>query len=243
VFSGMIFDLDGVIADTHSIHRQAWRQLLLENGYYVTEEELDFILEGHKRDDILSHFFGTLPTTEMLRLGRRKDELFLGQSAAGLRPIAGVVNFLDELDIAGAASAVATSASKHRAHMILERLGLATRFRGVVTGDDVSKGKPDPSVFHLAAECLHVRPEELLVAEDSAAGVRAAKSAGMKCLGIASGALAARLYQEGADCVVPGFGAISTRICRTYFTLRARRLRSNNIRAKASGCKLATPCS
>jgi beta-phosphoglucomutase-like phosphatase (HAD superfamily) len=56
VFAAMIFDLDGVIADTHPIHRQAWRQLLLEQGQQVSEEELDFVLEGRKRQEILRPF-------------------------------------------------------------------------------------------------------------------------------------------------------------------------------------------
>jgi HAD superfamily hydrolase (TIGR01509 family) len=204
----MIFDLDGVIADTHPIHRQAWRQLLVERGQRVSEEELDFILEGSKREEILRRFLGSLPAGEMFQYGQRKDELF-HQSVAGLRAIPGVVNLLQELDTAGIPMAVATSGSRGRANEVIGQLGLASCFTAVVTGDDTANGKPDPAIFCLAANCLQVARQQLLVAEDSRGGVRAAKSAGMKCLGIASDRLAFRLYREGADRVVPDFRGIS----------------------------------
>ena len=75
--------------------------------------------------------------------------------------------------------------------------------------DDVVAAKPDPSIFHLATSVLQVKPQQSLVAEDSVAGVRAAKSAGMRCLGIGTGALGSRLYQEGAEQVVPDFDGVS----------------------------------
>jgi len=208
VLTGMIFDLDGVIADTHPIHRQAWKQLLAERGQRVSEEDLDFILEGSKREEILRHFLGSVPAVEMLHYGQRKDELF-HQSVAGLRPIPGVVDLLRELDSAGIPMAVATSGSSGRANEVIRQLGLAGSFSAIVAGDDIANGKPDPAIFYLAANCLQVAPQQLLVAEDSRGGVRAAKSAGMKCLGIATGRLAFRLYREGADRVVPDFTGVS----------------------------------
>ena len=217
MFAGIIFDLDGVIADTHAIHRQAWRQMLLERGQRVSEGELDFVLEGRKREEILRHFLGTLSAAEISHYGERKDELFRQSAVGGLQTVPGVLDFLDQLDSARVPKAVATSASKRRTHQIIERLGLASRFSAVLTGDDVVKGKPDPSIFYLAAEHLRMIPHRLLVVEDSGAGVRAAKSAGMRCLGIGSGALAARLGQDGADYVVPDFSGISLAKLQSLF--------------------------
>jgi len=190
----MIFDLDGVIADTHPIHKQAWRQLLLEQGQQVSEEQLSFVLEGCTRQEILRHFLGRLSASDISHYGRRKDELFY-EFAAGLRAIPGVIDFLHQLESAGVHKAVTTSAGKRRAHYVLQLLGLSDHFHPILTHDDVVAAKPDPSIFHLA--------------EDSAAGVRAAKSAGMRCLGIGTGALGSRLYQEGADQVVPDFDRVS----------------------------------
>jgi len=204
----MIFDLDGVIADTHPIHKQAWRQLLLEQGQQVTEEQLSFVLEGCTRQEILRHFLGRLSASDISHYGRRKDKLFY-EFATGLRAIPGVIDFLHQLESAGVHKAVTTSAGKRRAHYVLQLLGLSDQFHPILTHDDVVAAKPDPSGFHLAASVLQVKPQQSLVAEDSVAGVRAAKSAAMRCLGIGTGALGSRLYQEGADQVVPDFDGVS----------------------------------
>jgi len=222
MLAGVIFDLDGVLADTHPVHRRAWRQFLLERGRQVSEQDLDFVLEGRKRDEILRHFLGSLSPAEVCSYGERKHELF-EQSADQVGAIPGVMEFIQQCERAGLALAVATSACKRRAHAVLERLGLAERFSAVVTGDDVSRGKPDPSVFTQAADGMRLPPERLLVAEDSEAGVRAAKCAGMRCLGIARGARVAKLYHEGADWVVGDFREISWALLEPLFSAgRAR---------------------
>jgi beta-phosphoglucomutase len=208
MISGIIFDLDGVIADTHAIHRCAWRHLLLEKKRKVTEEQLDFILEGRKREEILRHFFGDLLPSELSEFGQRKDDLFYKYSRE-LRAIPGLPAFLDQVKGAGIRKAVATSASRHRAQFILQKLGLASHFHAVLTGDDVHRGKPDPALFSLAASCLDIAPWQSLVAEDSCSGVRASKSAGMRCLGIGQGSQRSRLIREGADHIVENFEGLS----------------------------------
>jgi beta-phosphoglucomutase len=204
ILGGMIFDLDGVIADTHPIHRRSWRQLLAERGQEVSEEELDFVLEGRKREEILRHFLGNLSAAEILDYGRRKDELFR-QFLRELKCIPGLINLLCELESATIPVAVATSASRGRALLVLEKLGLAHCFRAILTAEDTLHGKPDPSILFLALGAMRVPAQRTLVAEDSEAGVRAAKSAGMKCLAIATPARGFRLSQAGADRAVPNF--------------------------------------
>jgi beta-phosphoglucomutase len=70
---GVIFDMDGVLVDSHSAHRDAWRQFFQTLGRNVPESELDFILDGRKRGDILQHFLGNCPDSELEEFGRRKD--------------------------------------------------------------------------------------------------------------------------------------------------------------------------
>ncbi len=119
------------------------------------------------------------------------------------------MKFLDELQEADVASAVATSASRLRAEWILNHLGLADRFVAVVAGDDVELGKPDPSIFLLAAKHLAVDAAEVLVIEDSPAGVLGAKSAGMKCVGVGTDMWGERLRNSGADYLISSFSEIS----------------------------------
>src|SRR5579872_2761127 len=91
---GVIFDMDGVIVDSHPAHRKAWRQFLQSLGRDVSDSELDFILDGRKRRDILSHFLGQVSEAELVEYGRRKDEFFQ-QSAPDVKPIPGVTEFLN----------------------------------------------------------------------------------------------------------------------------------------------------
>lgn len=212
MFAAILFDLDGVVADTHDLHRRAWRRLLSEvwPALTVSDSELEFVREGCKRADILRHFLGPLSDEEIVRYGQRKNELFMQESVSnGLRPIAGAIEFLAELEASDVRKALATSASRNRTYHVLDELGLKTRFCAVVTAEDVAAGKPDPEVFYLAAQRAHARPETCLVIEDSCAGVRAAKAANMACIGIGSDALAQTLTQHGADYVLPDLTALS----------------------------------
>ncbi len=131
--------------------------------------------------------------------------------------VAGVVEFLDTLQTAGIPMAVATSASSTRAYDILKHLGILERFKAVVTGNDVEKGKPDPAIFLRAAEHLRLDPPNALVVEDAVSGVKAAKSAGMKCLGIASDGRSEKLREAGADCVIPDYRNIGLQEVRDLF--------------------------
>ncbi|HEU5415503.1 MAG TPA: HAD family phosphatase [Candidatus Angelobacter sp.] len=208
MLKGIIFDLDGVIVASHPAHKQAWRELLASLGREVSEAQLEFVVEGHKRDEILQHFLGDLSGEEVRRLGQLKDD-FYRRVAHQVKLIPGVEDFISAAKLAGLALAVATSAGRRRAEETLRRFELMESFRVVVTGDEVQAGKPDPAVFQRAADGLELGAEHLLVCEDAVAGVQAAKRAGMRCLGIAGNGRSEVLRNAGADWVVRDFIAIS----------------------------------
>lgn len=216
MLSGVVFDFDGVIVDSHPAHMRAWRKFLDSVGQQVSEKELEFVLDGRKRDDILRHFLGELCEEQVLVYGQRKEQIFRSE-AQNVRPMDGLRDFLDELDDASVASGLASSGSRSRVDFFLERLKLRKRFRAVVTGDEVARSKPDPAIFLRAAEELRIRPAELLAVEDAVSGIRAAKSAGMKCLGIAPGNRVSTLLDAGAIHVVPNFVALSFGDVRELF--------------------------
>src|SRR6185437_11911173 len=208
MLKGIIFDLDGVIVDSHAAHKQARRQVLESMGRQVSAAQLEFVVEGHKRDEILRHFLGDLDAEEVQRLGKVKDE-FYRRAAQEVKLIPGVAEFISAAQTAGLGLGVATSAGRKRAEQTLRDFGLMQSFRAVVTGDEVQAGKPDPAVFQRAAEGLGLAAEYLLVCEDAVAGVQAAKSAGMRCLGIAAGGRRVLLREVGADWVVQDFTKMS----------------------------------
>ena len=213
---GVIFDMDGVLVDSHPVHRTAWRLVLTGAGKAVTEDELDFILDGRKKSEILRHFFGNLDESALAEYGRAKDTLF-ETNIEKVSTMSGVSDFLGELKHHGIPVAVATAASAPRARLLLERAGLKHRFRSIVTGDDVLNGKPDKEIFRRAAESLQAPPSELLVVEDAVSGIAGAKDASMRCLGIASGSRAEQLRQAGADLVVESLCGITVAALQELF--------------------------
>lgn len=204
MLQAIIFDMDGVIIDSHPVHRQAWQKFLLTLGRHVSETELDCILEGWRREDILRHFLGNLTNAQIVEYGNQKDEFFQ-RAGVPVKPVSGLCEFLDHLEAMGIPKAVATSASERRTRVTLDQLHLTQHFAAIVTANDVTNGKPDPAIYRLAALQIKVPPEHVAVIEDSVSGVKAAKSAGMRCLGIADDSRCQVLRQAGADNVVPDF--------------------------------------
>lgn len=207
MLAGVIFDFDGVVVDSHPIHLEAWKTFFNSLGQKIHDEDLAFVLEGAKKEDILRHFLGDLTPEDIKLYGDEKEKLFK-ERANNLRLTHGFAGFLEQVDAAGLPSVVATSGSRKRVEESLEQFRLRSRFRAVVTGDDVAKGKPDPSIFFLAARALHIKAENILVCEDAVSGVTAAKKAAMKCLAIATNGREAKLKQAGADLVVADFTRI-----------------------------------
>jgi beta-phosphoglucomutase-like phosphatase (HAD superfamily) len=212
----VIFDLDGVIVDSHPAHLQAWKTLLHSLEKNVSENDLQFVMEGYKREVILRHFLGELSADDVNYYGAKKDALFR-DSLQDIKTVPGFTTFFDSVQRAGLPVALASSASRWRAEHTLTCLGLARAFRAIITGDDVAEGKPDPAIFQAAARGLGADPAEILVCEDAVAGVEAAKSAGMKCLAIAANGRRPLLKEAGADLVVGDFTEASLPKLRNIF--------------------------
>jgi HAD superfamily hydrolase (TIGR01509 family) len=208
VLKGAIFDLDGVLVDSHPVHVRAWRRLLLARGRILDEQDLEFVLEGRKREDILRRFLGSLTPDQARLYGEEKDRLFR-EEASAIGTLSGVREFLAQLNRASIPMAVATCGGRERANYLLSTLNLREYFGVIVTGDDVRDGKPDPAIYREAASRLSHRPEDLLAIEDSVSGVRSAKAAGIRCLGIAAANRAPLLLDAGADWVVTDLLEIS----------------------------------
>ena len=218
--AAVVFDMDGVLIDSHPVHRRAWIQFLRTIGREVPESELNFILDGHKRTDILRHFLGDLSPAELEDFGRRKD-LFFQQSASEVAPIPGVPAFVADLAAQDIALAVATSASETRTLETLERLQLKKYFNAIVTAGDVRRGKPDPAIYRIACERLNVAPSRALAVEDAVAGIEAARAAGLgACIAVANHTHAEKMILAGASLVIrdfrqQSFAAIRAALART----------------------------
>ena len=205
---GVIFDMDGVLIDSHPVHKRAWRKFFGSLGLTVSDEQLDFVLDGRKKEDILRHFLGNLPEAQIKQYGHEKEMLFR-EEALSIDLVDGALEFLEELTEAGIEFALASCGSKSRVNYILRQLKIHDRFAAIVTADDIQFGKPNPDIFRKAADRLSSSYSDLLVCEDAISGVQAAKAAGIRCLGIADHARADELLDAGADHVIANFACTS----------------------------------
>jgi beta-phosphoglucomutase len=182
-----IFDLDGVIVDTAKFHYLAWRKLANDLGFDITEvqnEQLKGISRVKSLEIILKWGDVKLSQDEFMEQMALKNDNYLSYISSMTKKdilpgVSNVIDYLSEKNIPFALG----SASKN-ARIILEKTGLNTQFNAVVDGNDVSKAKPNPEVFLVAASKLGVEPENCVVFEDSVAGIQAANSAEMTSVGI-----------------------------------------------------------
>ena len=185
---GVIFDLDGVLVTTDELHYEAWKKIAEELGITTFTKKDNERQRGVSRMEslevVLEKADRTFTDEEKLELADRKNEYFK-ESLKTLTPddlLPGVNETLDLLRERGILTALG-SASKN-ALTILERIEIEDKMDAIASGLDVTKSKPDPEVFLVAAKKLNLPPEECLVVEDAAAGIEAATRGGMKSLAV-----------------------------------------------------------
>ena len=199
---GVIFDWDGVIVDSSRTHEAAWELLGLEAGRSLPEGHFKRSF-GRKNDEIIPQILGwRVSAGEIVRLGRRKEELYRQVlREQGIAPLPGVRDFLAALKAAAVPCAVGSSTERLNIDTIMAGIGLGEYFNTIVSADDTTRGKPDPQVFLLGAQRLGVPPEQCIVFEDAFAGLEAARAGGMKAIGVATTHPAEKLRSQ-ADRVV-----------------------------------------
>lgn len=203
---GAIFDLDGVIVDTAKYHYLAWKKLAGELGFEFKESDNER-LKGVSRVrslEILLEVGGlSFSEEEKLLMAEKKNNRYL-EYISGIDEselLKGAREYMLMLKDRGVRIALG-SASKN-SQIILNRLKIADIFDAIVDGNKVSRAKPDPEVFLVAAQELDLKPEDCIVFEDAEAGIAAARAAGMRTVGIGS-----REALRDADIVVPGLYAL-----------------------------------
>jgi beta-phosphoglucomutase len=185
---GVIFDIDGVLVASYQPHFESWRAITRELGSEMTEAQFVETF-GWTSREIIRHFWPQLASSpaEVARIDQRKEALYRELIRAHFPPMDGAVELIDALAADGFRLAVGSSGPRENVELTVEKLGRRGKFQAAISGSDVTRGKPDPQIFQLAAQRLNLPPEHCLVIEDAPAGVAAAKAAGAKCLGLAGG--------------------------------------------------------
>lgn len=171
---GIIFDLDGTLIDNMMVHHRAWQRKLKELG-------LDYSLERVKEEihgvnlEILERLFGDRFSLEdRKRIAWEKEEAYRNIYASEIKPLAGLMNFLDKARALKIPLAIATAGPPENCFFALDALGIRNYFGHIVHSAMVSKGKPHPEAFQQAADGLGLPLSECLVFEDSITGAQAA---------------------------------------------------------------------
>lgn len=188
MIKGLIFDLDGVLADTAKYHYKAWKDLAASLGFHFSETDNEK-LKGVSRMTSLDILLETgnisgLTEAEKLRMATEKNAQYVSyiDQMDPEEILPGAREFLVEAKSQGYKIALG-SASKN-AERILNRLDIKKYFDAVIDGTKVSRAKPDPEVFLKGAEALNLKPEDCIVFEDAEAGVEAAKRGNFKAVGV-----------------------------------------------------------
>lgn len=183
----VIFDLDGTLIDNNSFHRQTWEKYLEKIGKKISEEEFNANLNGRTNEDAIKYIFGKdISSEESLKHTLDKEALYREIYKPFIKPVAGLIDFLEKLKSKNIPMAIATSGIQPNIDFMFENIPIKKYFETVVNSSHIKKGKPDPEIYLKVASLLNVLPKNCLVFEDAAVGIKSAKAAGMKVIAVAT---------------------------------------------------------
>ncbi len=181
----VLWDMDGTLIDSEELHWIAWRDTMANEGSELTHEQ--FLCSfGQRNDVIICRCLGGSATSECIeRISNAKEEVYRHLVRKnGISPLPGVTDWVLRLQKQGWLQAITSAAPRANIEVILELLAASHHFQGIISAEDVYRGKPDPEVYLAAATLVGVAPERCLVVEDAAAGIEGARRAGMRSIGV-----------------------------------------------------------
>ena len=183
----VIFDLDGTLIDNNSYHIEAWKVFYTQHGLEFSMDDYRNNINGKINADIFNYVLKTNLTAEDLeKYSNEKEKLYRELYAEDIRPIHGLLGFLDKLKDAGIMMAIATSGIPINIDFMFQHIMMREYFSAVVNATHISNGKPHPEIFLKAAMAANANPANCVAFEDSVAGIRSAKAAGMTVIALAT---------------------------------------------------------
>lgn len=176
----VIFDMDGVLVDNSDIHTDAFVIYCKRHGMDMKREMLRPYFGMGNADIFTGLFNKNFTPAELTVMGEEKEAIYREIFESKIEPQKGLITLLEELKAKGIKMAVGSSAMRKNVDFVLEKCGIAGYFDAISCGDMVSKAKPDPEVFVIAAELLGEAPVDCVVVEDAFAGVKAARAIGSR---------------------------------------------------------------
>jgi beta-phosphoglucomutase len=203
----VIFDVDGVLVDSYDAHLRSWVGMAREHGLTITEAQFAETF-GQTSREVIARFWGDRVDDAQRRvLDARKEAIYRDLIRERFPVMDGARESIDACVAAGMPLAVGSSAPRENVELTLELLGRRDAFAAIVSGEDVTRGKPDPQVYVLAAERLGLPARRCVVVEDAPVGVRAARAAGAAVVALIG--TAPRERYADADLVVASLRELS----------------------------------
>ena len=204
MISALLFDLDGTLAETDSLHLPTWVDVLEPYGVRVDKEFYKEEISGRSTAEIVRALLPDLSDEEVRSIGEAKEANFR-ERAAELEPVPGLIDFVEQGRERGMEIALVTNAPKENVEAILLALELRSFFDTVVLADEVGAVKPDPAPYLAALKKTGVPAAEALAFEDSVSGVSSSVAAGIPTVGITSSQAPKKLLGAGALITVQDF--------------------------------------
>ncbi|WP_176518342.1 HAD family hydrolase, partial [Pseudomonas faucium] len=179
MLTALLFDLDGTLTDTDTLHLQAFRQLLHDyDGRELTQAQFDAQVSGRANGELFAELFPQASAAQCQALAERKEALFR-EMAPALQPMPGLLRLLAHAQEHRVGMCVVTNAPRLNAEHMLAAMGLGERFEHVLVAEELARAKPDPLPYLTGLERLQSRAGQALAFEDSLPGVKAASAAGI----------------------------------------------------------------
>lgn len=184
---GFIFDMDGVVVDNHKYHFKAWMEFAQKYKFELNDQIYRDKFNGKTNKDLFQMIFGAdISEAQSLAYAEEKEANYKKLYEAEMKPLKGLIDFLEFLNSNKYKVALGTSAPTSNVDFVLDKLFLRKYFHVIVDGPQVNKGKPDPQVYLMCAAKLDLDPKNCVVFEDSLAGLESGKNAGCKIVGVAT---------------------------------------------------------
>ncbi len=194
----VLFDMDGVLIDSNAVIERAWCEAANMYGRTISEEDIIKHIHGQPGPHTIKALFHDLPVIDRQKV---QEHIIHVENTASYNAIPGVATLITSLKDAGITVGIVTSGWREKIDRVIEMLQVQSCISVIVERDDVSRGKPYPDPYLLAAERLGIPASQTVVFEDSRSGVTSAVAAGAYCVGIGGN----DLLTCGAMLAIPDF--------------------------------------
>ncbi|OCG07892.1 haloacid dehalogenase [Gilliamella sp. wkB178] len=200
--AAVLFDMDGVLIDSNAVIERAWLEAAQMYSITISEQDMLHHIHGQPGPHTIRALFADLPIDDQQKV---QAHIIDCENTATYDPIPGVAQLITSLHAVNIHVGIVTSGWREKVDRVTSMLGVDKYISVIVERDNVSRGKPFPDPYILAAQRLHLSSEQTLVFEDSRSGVTSAVAAGAFCVGIGN----TELVECGAKLTIPDFTGVN----------------------------------